>query len=142
MHSRYQVLTSNDSQFLDASEKLIWHSQVPLKVSILAWRLLRNRLPTKNNLMNRGIIYVENTFCTAGCGQVETAKHLFLHCDSFGSLWQQVRFWLGVSGVDHQSLGANFLQFSNYLGGSRTRRSFLHLTWLLCVWLIRKEHNI
>jgi len=24
----YQVLTSNDSHFLDASEKLIWHSQV------------------------------------------------------------------------------------------------------------------
>ncbi|MCI19691.1 cysteine-rich receptor-like protein kinase, partial [Trifolium medium] len=29
-------------------EDLIWHKQVPLKVSILAWRLLRDRLPTKH----------------------------------------------------------------------------------------------
>ena len=30
---------------------LVWHKQVPLKVSILAWRLLQNRLPTKLNLV-------------------------------------------------------------------------------------------
>jgi len=133
VRSEYQVLTSNDSQFFDASENLIWHSQVPLKVSILAWCLLRDRLPTKNNLLHRGIRFAENIFCTAGCGQVENAQHLFLHCDIFGTLWQQVRLWIDVSGVDHQSLGAHFLQFFNYLGGSRIRRSFLQLICLLCV---------
>ncbi|MCI61632.1 helicase-like protein, partial [Trifolium medium] len=33
----YQLLTSQDSVTLSAAEELIWHSQVPLKVSILAW---------------------------------------------------------------------------------------------------------
>ncbi|KEH29430.1 hypothetical protein MTR_4g036635 [Medicago truncatula] len=33
--------------------------KVPLKVSILAWRLMRDRLPTKLNLANRGILSVE-----------------------------------------------------------------------------------
>jgi hypothetical protein len=41
---------------LDAAADLIWHRQVPLKVSIFAWRLLRDRLPTKTNLVVRGII--------------------------------------------------------------------------------------
>ncbi|GAU36101.1 hypothetical protein TSUD_277120 [Trifolium subterraneum] len=39
----YQLLTSQVSATMDDAETLIWHSQVPLKVSIFAWRLLRDR---------------------------------------------------------------------------------------------------
>ena len=66
---------------------------------------------------------------------------MFLHCDTFGSLWQQVLFWIGVSSVDQQSLHAHFFQFTNYLGGLRARRSFLRLLWFLCVWLVWNERN-
>ncbi|MCI32291.1 cysteine-rich receptor-like protein kinase, partial [Trifolium medium] len=59
----YQLLTSQDSVTLSAVEDLLWHKQVPLKVSILAWRLLRDRLPTKVNLVTRGIISSEDHFC-------------------------------------------------------------------------------
>ncbi|MCH96906.1 helicase-like protein [Trifolium medium] len=46
----YQLLTSQQHVTLDVAEELIWHKQVPLKVSILAWRLLCDKLPTKANL--------------------------------------------------------------------------------------------
>ncbi|MCI32173.1 cysteine-rich receptor-like protein kinase [Trifolium medium] len=55
----YQLLTSHPSDSLDAAADLIWHKQVSLKVSIFAWRLLRERLPTKTNLAIRGIITPE-----------------------------------------------------------------------------------
>ena len=113
MRSAYQLLTSQDPPILDTSEKLIWHPQVPLKVS----------------------------FCLAGCNQVEIVQHLILHCDLLSSLWQQVRNWIGVSGVDHQSIQAHFVQFSSYLGGLRKRRSFLQLLWLLCIWLVWNDCN-
>ncbi|MCI49454.1 70 kDa peptidyl-prolyl isomerase, partial [Trifolium medium] len=71
----YQLLTSQDSVTLDVAEGLIWHSQVPLKVSIFAWRLLRDRLPTKANLVTRGILSSEAHFCVSGCGAVESAQH-------------------------------------------------------------------
>jgi hypothetical protein len=35
---------------------------VPLKVSIFAWRLLQDRLPTKSNMLNRGIISRRQVF--------------------------------------------------------------------------------
>jgi len=123
----YEILTSLDYHVLDDAAKLIWHPQVALKVSILAWCMPRDRLPTKNNLHARGIIAEADRYCVAGCGQVETVNHLFLHCDTFGSIWQQVRFWLGFSGVDNQNLADHFHQFTYYLGGLKTRRSFLHL---------------
>ncbi|PNX59372.1 O-acyltransferase WSD1, partial [Trifolium pratense] len=39
----YQLLTSHDLVTMDVADNLIWHSHVPLKVSIFAWRLLRDR---------------------------------------------------------------------------------------------------
>jgi hypothetical protein len=112
-----------------------------LKVSILAWRLLRDRLPTKNNLLRRGIIQADNIRCVAGCGFDESATHPFLHCELFGSLWQHVRSWIGISGADPQNINDHFIQFIHYRGHSRTCRSFLQLVWLLCIWLVWIERN-
>ena len=70
---------------------LIWHHQVLLKVSVFAWQLLRDRLPTKENLAVRGVIPTYATSCVSSCGHIVTAQHLFLSCSTFASLWQQVR---------------------------------------------------
>ncbi|GAU35790.1 hypothetical protein TSUD_56670 [Trifolium subterraneum] len=90
VRSAYYFLTSQDSVTLHSADGLIWHPQIPLKVSILAWRLLRDRLPTKANLVTRGILSSEAHFCVSGCGAVESAQHLFLSCSTFGPLWSMV----------------------------------------------------
>jgi len=141
VRSAYHLLTSQDPPLLHTSENLIWHTKVPVKVSILAWRLLRDRLPTKDNLLSRGIITGDIISCLAGCGHVETIQHLFLHCDISSSLWQQVRLWIGVVGVDHQSIPDHFVHFTNYYGGLKEHRSFWLLIWLLCIWLVWNERN-
>ncbi|PNY16833.1 hypothetical protein L195_g013560 [Trifolium pratense] len=43
-------LSAFDFSAVFTAANLIWHKQVPLKVPVLAWRLLRDRLPTKSNL--------------------------------------------------------------------------------------------
>jgi len=35
---------------------IVWKKGVPLKASLLAWRLLLNRLSIRDNLIHRGII--------------------------------------------------------------------------------------
>ncbi|KAK2387235.1 hypothetical protein QL285_061035 [Trifolium repens] len=136
----YQVLTSQDTTIGEA-EDLIWHRHVPLKVSIFAWRLLRDRLPTRANLVSRGILAPDLHYCVAGCGSIETAQHLFLSCSTFGSLWALVRSWIGFSAADADSLTDHFLQFTYSAGGLRPRRSFLQLIWLTCVWVLWNERN-
>jgi len=44
----------------DNISKVVWHKSVLLKVSICAWRLLRNRWPTKDNLRRRGVIPLDS----------------------------------------------------------------------------------
>jgi hypothetical protein len=138
----YQVLTSQDTTVMGEAEDLIWHRHVPLKVSILAWRLLRDRLPTKANLVSRGILSPDQHHCVAGCGSIETAHHLFISCSTFGSLWALVRSWIGFSTVDAYNLTDHFLQFTFSIGGARARRSFLQLIWLACVWVVWNERNL
>ncbi|RHN51538.1 putative reverse transcriptase zinc-binding domain-containing protein [Medicago truncatula] len=46
----YHMVTTRDVSLRDPAVSLIWHNQVPLKVSLFAWRLLRDRLSTKVNL--------------------------------------------------------------------------------------------
>ncbi|GAU25917.1 hypothetical protein TSUD_16550 [Trifolium subterraneum] len=111
------------------------YSQVPLKVSILTWRLLRDRLPIKVNLSTRGIISVVDHYCVSDCGEAETAQHLFLSCSTFGSLWSLLSSWIGSSLVTAQTLPDHFVQFTISAGVIRARRSFMQLIWLVCVWV-------
>ncbi|RHN46925.1 putative reverse transcriptase zinc-binding domain-containing protein [Medicago truncatula] len=90
----YHLLTSRHVPLRDHASSLIWHKQVPLKVSLFAWRLLRDRLPTKANLVQRRVLDSEASLCVLDCGMSETAQHLFLSCDAFSSFWPLVRNWL------------------------------------------------
>ena len=75
----YQLLTHQEDHHLDTVLDIIWHKQVPLNVSICAWCLLQNRLPTKDNLVRRDIISLDYHHCISGCGQIESSQHLFIH---------------------------------------------------------------
>ena len=137
----YQTLTDTDVPTVDGGEEHIWHKQVSLKVSILSWRLMKDRLPTRSNLQRRGLIDATANTCVSGCGMEETANHMFLHCDVFSSLWQHIRSWISMSGAYPQNISEHFHQFTHSTSHSKARRSFLQLIWLLCVWLIWNERN-
>ncbi|PNX81962.1 cytochrome p450, partial [Trifolium pratense] len=137
----YQLLTTMDSIIVDEAEHLIWHPQVHLKVSIFVWRLLCDRLPTKSNLVTQGILSFAAHHCVSGCGVAESAYHLFIYCSTFGSIWALVRTWIGISSTGSTSIRDHFVQFTLSAGGSRARRSFLQLIWLVSVWVVWTKRN-
>ncbi|RHN73277.1 putative reverse transcriptase domain-containing protein [Medicago truncatula] len=137
----YYVLNSTDLSPVDLAAKMIWHRQVLLKVSIFAWRLLHDCLPTKSNLIYRGVISPDAGLCVSGYGALESAQHLFLSCSSFASLWLMVRDWIGFVGVDTNDLFDHFVQFVHTTVGSKATKYFLQLIWLLCVWVLWTERN-
>jgi len=86
---------------------------------------MQNRLPTKGDLVARGIIPSETHSCISHCGGIETAQHLFLHCPCFGSLWGAVMAWLVTSTIAPCNVQAHLFQFVYAFGGTRRRRSFM-----------------
>ena len=85
--SAYQLLTTQDTSQVEGVDALVWHKHVLLKVSIFIWRLVKNRLPTRANLVHRGILSDAVAGCLCGCGDTETSQHLFISCVFYGTLW-------------------------------------------------------
>jgi len=86
VHGVYDLLTTQVAPLVEPAAELVWHQQVPLKVSVFAWRLVHDRLLPKCNLVARGVLFADMASCIAGCGIPETAHHIFLLCATFGTI--------------------------------------------------------
>ncbi|XP_058760640.1 uncharacterized protein LOC131633987 [Vicia villosa] len=74
---------------------LIWEAHVPSKIKIFGWRLLHDRLPTRKQLLRRGIIEHNHEALCVFCGQVsEDPYHLFLLCPEIQRVWNAIIQWL------------------------------------------------
>jgi hypothetical protein len=137
----YQYLTLPTTPVETGLYDVAWLKQVPLKVSVFVWRLIRNRLPTKDNFLRRRALHHDDITCVGGCGCPETSHHLFFRCGFFGGLWLHVYQWLGISFIPPDTVRENLHQFGNLAGLPRSTHSFLQAIWHACVWLIWKERN-
>jgi len=67
----------------------IWRSSVPPSHSCIYWRLHHGKMPTDENLRNRGCIVV--SVCSLCLTAAESSDHLFLRCQFATHLWN----WIG-----------------------------------------------
>ncbi|GAU51692.1 hypothetical protein TSUD_415060 [Trifolium subterraneum] len=108
----------------------VWSPLIPLRLSMLAWRLFQNRFPTKENLRRRGVDINSSIFCVGGCGELETEEHLFFNCPILSMAWRKIVSWLGISvafvkgGYDH------YLMFKGLISGSLKVKERLGILWL------------
>ncbi|KAL4568544.1 hypothetical protein LXL04_024158 [Taraxacum kok-saghyz] len=75
--------------------KTRWCVLVPRKVNIFIWRLLLDRLPTRERLSVWGF-EIESIMCSV-CGLVtEHLLHLFCQCEVATSIWDHIFRWLQI----------------------------------------------
>ncbi|GKV36160.1 hypothetical protein SLEP1_g44321 [Rubroshorea leprosula] len=61
--------------------KRIWSKILPSKVAAFNWKVMLDRIPTKTNLLKRGIAKdTEDTKCVLCENEDEDSNHLFLNC--------------------------------------------------------------
>jgi hypothetical protein len=132
-----QNLVSQSAKF---ACKNVWRSAVPSKVSAFAWQLLLDRVPTKDNLVKRGLMHGGEDMCSL-CGlDVETTRHLFLHCRFAAAVWYALNRWLGVVVV---SPGDVLTSYGMLVGSGMNKkiRKGYSSVWLAYVWVIWKSRN-
>jgi len=105
-------------------------------VSLFVWRLLQDRVSTKDNFYKRGIIYVDDQLCISSCGQLESVDHIFLDCSPFSSLWYDVYRWLGMVTVCPIIMSDHLNQFGYFVGISKSHRVWMVMIWCACIWII------
>ena len=87
----------------------LWKLKIPPKVVVFAWRLFRDRLPTKSNLTRRNVA-LNDTYCPFCRRAKEDAAHLFLHCHKILPLWWESMAWVNILGVSPQYPRQHFSQ--------------------------------
>jgi hypothetical protein len=119
----------------------MWKNNVPSKVSIFGWRLLLEKLPTRESLFSKGVITnVLDSCCVFCCNQVESIDHVFLHCQVSNSIWLLIFKWMGVSPIMNANVQQHFLLFGDLIKGNINKR-YWHNIWLATTWCIWRWRN-
>lgn len=130
-----------DDRTLPCSESIWeWNDLVPRKVNILAWRIALGKLPTKENLCNRGIDVV-NKCRLCGDGP-ENEDHIFVNCPMAKAVCIEVqKWWYCLGEIPQCSL--DLLQYKkefigpNWLG--RVNEGII-LVFIWVLWSFRNKN--
>ncbi|GKV28960.1 hypothetical protein SLEP1_g37942 [Rubroshorea leprosula] len=139
--SRYTTLIQHQpSPYRQIFEK-IWNPMIPSKVCGFTWLLLLDRIPSKINLLKRGLIKeMEATKCSL-CGQnMEDINHLFLHCPATAKIWAMCYQWWGFSTTIAGSCWDPFIQHESLVAKSNERLGWVTV-WFSLVWAIWTTMN-
>lgn len=119
----------------------LWSTLAPSKVVAFGWRVLINRLATKDNLALRNVLPVEEALSCVSCGSnEESSLHLFLHCDLASAVWLDLMRWLGEVYLIPLNL---FIHWECWkaAGINKMVRKGRGLIWLATIWVLWKARN-
>ncbi|XP_040866062.1 uncharacterized protein [Glycine max] len=103
IRSAYSVLREDISEEAQDGEfKELWKLKVPPKVAVFAWRLLKDRLPTRDNL-RRKQVELHEYLCPFCRTMEESACHLFFHCRKVLPVWWESLSWVNLQYGGHCS---------------------------------------
>jgi hypothetical protein len=121
--------------------KNIWKSPAPSKVIAFSLKLVRYRLPTRDNLMMCGILVDGGLVNCVHClRRDEMAAHLFLFCDFASDVWTAIFRWLGLVLIMPQNIA---MLFESFIGAASSKKGKLgfYLIWHATVWMIWRSRN-
>jgi hypothetical protein len=73
----------------------VWKIPAPLKVTAFSWQAFLDKIPTKSNLIRRGVaLDVTAIGCNFCSVETESSIHLLLHCSLASTVWYKVCRWL------------------------------------------------
>ncbi|GJV61745.1 RNA-directed DNA polymerase, eukaryota, reverse transcriptase zinc-binding domain protein [Tanacetum coccineum] len=67
----------------------LWNELIPKKVNVFFWRFIRNRLPTKTNLVDKGID-LHTVLCSFWDDYCESSDHIFIECKMVKPIWDSI----------------------------------------------------
>ena len=113
-----QMGANQNPDFVD-----LWKLKIPAKSLVFAWRLIRDRLPTKMNLSRRQVM-VNDLMCPFCGGVMEEAAHLLFSCSKILPLWWESLSWAKLVTALPQNPRDHYLQ--HVLGFSEGKK---HTRW-------------
>ncbi|XP_028236880.1 uncharacterized protein LOC114416214 [Glycine soja] len=123
----------------------LWDTKISPRALTFAWRLLWDRLPSKENLSRRQVD-LANDLCPFCQSNSKSASHLFFTCQKGLPLWWEFNTWVKEDRALHCRPMDHFLQHSSIAGSkaSNTRKKIWWITATRSIWKLRNDvifHN-
>ena len=106
----YNILLGEESTVGEELFAEFWNLKTLPSVQFTAWRVLRNVIPTKDNLLRRGLLLISDR-CPLCGEEEESVRHLFFECRISWRIWGMCLRWLGYSSVLHRDGQMHFRMF-------------------------------
>lgn len=134
------VRTLLDDHFLPKeSTATRWVSFVPIKVNVFAWRVSLDRLPTRKNLVARGV-QITDLRCPICDSQEEDVSHLFFSCCMANNVCKLVCRWWNISHTELSSY-AEWLGWFESLRLNSKLKKVLEGVFFVVWWSIWVHRN-
>ncbi|GJU62373.1 RNA-directed DNA polymerase, eukaryota [Tanacetum coccineum] len=117
-----------------------WIKTIPIKVNVFAWKLHLDRLPTRSNLLKRGI-QVQSSLCPICNVLQEDTSHLFFSCDVALDISRLICRWWNVSWSPVDSYSGWLEWFNSIRLGSKLKgilEGVFYVSWW-CLWNFRNQ---
>ncbi|XP_058733713.1 uncharacterized protein LOC131605365 [Vicia villosa] len=129
----------------DEALEWIWKMAVPFKMNAFGWRLLVNRLPTKDLLLRRGISLSSSSSSHSNCIYCELHKedrdHMFFGCSVIILVWKEIVLWVDFPGRFEDLCISSFMDLYTWSCVKRIKDGKLGVLWLATSWIIWLTRN-
>lgn len=124
------------SSFSDKASGLIWRICIPFRIKAFGWRVLLNRILSKDQLSHRGIISNYYDIVCVLCIEVEESTfHLFLGCDFALKVWREVSSYIGMEVCPvNSNIIDSFLLWLELFNKKKLKKGKEGLMWITLVW--------
>ncbi|XP_058734139.1 uncharacterized protein LOC131605852 [Vicia villosa] len=118
----------------------MWDLKLPPKIKVFAWRFFIDRLPTRDQLLKRGVALVSCPNCVLCGSSLESSSHLFFNCQEVKAVWNHVFFWLGIpEEINVEDLFC-FEVIQDKVKCSK-RRITINFVWVATIWSLWLMRN-
>lgn len=106
------------------------------------WRLVQNKLSTRDNLKKIGLLRIDGDRCLFGCEEGEYISHLFYNCSCVNIIWFELFKWLEVPSNLSRDVALNFESVAGLLGRGGATGFYLACIWTIMAWATLLTHHL
>ncbi|XP_058783876.1 uncharacterized protein LOC131658621 [Vicia villosa] len=140
-YASYRIPFGPNGRHCEA-KKLVWNSDVPFKIKAFGWRLLANRLPTKDLLVLRGIpLSFDASLCSFCKIDPENRDYSFFSCSFVKNIWRDIAVWIGKEGIVEEESLSSFMDWYSFCISKKVLVRKVDIIWLATSWAIWLSRN-
>ncbi|KAJ9678120.1 hypothetical protein PVL29_022881 [Vitis rotundifolia] len=126
----------------DFPTRIVWNSQVPLKVKSFVWLVAHKKVNTNGMLqLRRPYKALSPDICMMCMKHGETVDHLFLHCPLMMGLWHKLFQLAKTDWVPPRSIFDMLSTNFNGFGSSKRGVVLWQAACIALIWVVWRERN-